>query len=350
MKTTMSYFKGSFLFAGIALLAGFLLGYVQQGLAVGLSFLMTTVLLGVLETSVSLDNAVVNAKKLATMNEVSVKWFLSWGILIAVFGMRVLFPILIVCMAAWVNPLEALNLALFNPTEYQHHIESAHIEIMGFGAAFLLMVFLEFFFNSEKDEHWIPGLEHFAAFVGKFPHIQLILAMPLILLASATIPTENKEFLVSAIGGMLSWYAVHGLKELLEGNDSPVASAVSGLSRLMIGSLIYLEVLDASFSFDGVLAALALTNNFIVIALGLGIGAFFVRSMTVYMVERGTLGSLPVLEHGAFWGIGWLVAAMVAECYGIHFGEIVTAGVAALFIAAAAVHSLWINKRNAQSK
>lgn len=343
MKSNMSYFSGSLWFTAGAVLFSGAVGLFTGNVGLAISLIISTLVLGILETSVSLDNAVVNAKYLSGMNERSKHWFITWGMIIAVFGMRVIFPILIVCLAAWVNPIEAVNMALFKPEQYQHAIESVHIEIMGFGAAFLLMVCLEFFFNAEKETHWIPGIERLAAFIGKFPSIQLLIGLPTIVIVSLFAPHESQALMLSGLAGLGCYYAIHGLKEMLEAMEEESAShMVAQGSRLMIGSLIFLEVLDASFSFDGVIAAFAITNNFMIIAAGLGIGAMFVRSLTIYLVDKGTMSELKYLEHGAFVGIGWLVVAMFMSAYGVELGEIVVAGGAAGIIAAAALNSLYI--------
>lgn len=335
METIKHYFSGAIAFMIFSCLFAVGMGFVQGSNAATL--LLSVLLLTVLEISVSLDNAVVNAKVMSELNEKSKHWFLSWGMVIAVFGMRILFPIAIVCIAAWTDPISAVKMALFAPDDYKHAIESSHVEVMGFGAAFLLMVFLEFFINNEKEHHWIPGIERFAAYIAKFPQVQLILSIPLLFLVSLTIPKENQEFLFSSFAGMLVWYIIKGVKELLESGEHHAAAASA--TKLMIGTLLYLEILDASFSFDGVLAAFAITSNFIIIALGLGTGAFFVRSLTIFIVDKKKIDELVYLEHGAFWGIGWLVGVMALATYGIEVGEVWAAGIAAAFIFVAAIHS-----------
>ncbi len=343
MKSTFSYFKGSLLFTIAAVIFSGLIGLYTGGAVVAL--MISAIVLGILETSVSLDNAVVNAKYLNTMNEASKKWFITWGMVIAVFGMRVLFPVIIVSLAAWVSPWSAVNMALFHPSDYQKAIESVHIEIMGFGAAFLLMVVLEFFVDGEKDHHWIPGLEHIAAFLGKFPNVQLLVSLPVIVVLGLFAPKDGQSLMLSGIAGLVVFYAIHGLKELLEAlEEDGLATTAAQTGRLMVGSLIFLEILDASFSFDGVISAFAITNNFLVIAAGLGIGAMFVRSLTIYLVDKGTMTELVYLEHGAFYGIAWLVFAMFASAYGVHLGEIVVAGTAAALIIVSGVHSVITRK------
>jgi hypothetical protein len=119
---------------------------------------ITALLLTVLEVTLSFDNAVVNAKVLERM---SLKWqrrFLTWGMFIAVFGTRIFLPVLIVSASAWLSPLLVAKLALFSPAEYAHHLESAKHGINAFGAAFLLMVSLKYFFNGAKEVHWMDAI------------------------------------------------------------------------------------------------------------------------------------------------------------------------------------------------
>ena len=115
--------------------------------------------LAVLEISLSFDNAVVNATVLREMDEKWQRRFLTWGILIAVFGMRIVFPLAIVAIAANLDPLSAIHLSLNDPERYEAIVSSAHVGIAGFGGAFLAMVGLSFFFDGEKDVDWIRGLE-----------------------------------------------------------------------------------------------------------------------------------------------------------------------------------------------
>lgn len=353
MNTFNKYFFGSAVFTMCALAFAAVVGYLQGGFSMMTSALISAAVLGVLETSVSLDNAVVNAKYMENLNQRSIRWFLTWGMLIAVAGMRLILPILIVCIAGRMGPIEAVTVALFQPEVYQGHIEAVHIEIMGFGAAFLFMVAMNFFMDGEKEHHWIPGLEHAAAFLGKFPQVAALLATPLAILAGYFAPKEGLELGLSCIAGLITYQFVHSIKEVLEAkqeeSDSVAVHAAAGLAansgKLMVGSLVFLEILDASFSFDGVIAAFAVTNNFLVIAAGLAIGAMFVRSFTVYLFDKKTMKQLKYLEHAAMWGILWLVFAMMYAAYGHHLGEIVVAGGAALFIFVGGVHSYFIRNK-----
>lgn len=328
------YFFGSAVFTAFALTAAAALGFAYGGAPKAVEFLLDAMLLGVLETSLSLDNAVVNAATLTTMEE---KWkasFLTWGMAVAVFGMRLIFPLLIVAVAGGMGPFEAVRTALFMPTRYESLLTSAHMEIMAFGGTFLALIFCSHFIDYEKDEHWIPVVGPALAKIGK--HSTAKTVIPVAFIAGFSHFAANQYmFLLSAVCGVGAYLAVDGLGDFFEVDDAAEKVAKAGLA-----SFIYLEFQDASFSFDGVISSFGITNNFMLIMIGLGIGAMFVRSMTVMLVATGALGTLKYLEDGAFWGIGWLVATMFMSVAGIEVGDVGTALGAGFFISAAAVHSL----------
>ena len=124
--------------------------------------------------------------------------------------------------------------------------------------------------------------------------------------------------------------------------------ALGDLSELNIHESAYLEVLDASFSFDGVIGAFAVTTDPIIIAIGLGVGAFYVRSITIYLVHQGTLSDYRYLDHGAHWAIGAL-AALLMISIGVHVPEIITGLIGVAFIGAAFYMSLRANKLDAEN-
>jgi hypothetical protein len=343
MNTIWKYFKAELFLAPIiiALMAFF------YGIEGGL---VATTVLAILEISVSFDNAVVNATLLENMNEKQRKWFLVWGMVIAVAFMRLLFPILIVSVTAWISPLEALHLAIAKPAEYAAHVQSAHITIAGFGGAFLMMLFAEQFIDEEKDEHWVGFIETKLAALGKIEMAQVAFTLIVVALFSLIVPADHKfEFVIASMVGIIANVLVGGIKKLMEGqNEAAMASGVAtGVAASAgIAALVHIEVVDASFSFDGVIGAFALSNNFIVIAAGLGIGALFVRSLTIYLTEGGVLNTLRYLEHGAFWAIGVLAAIMfVNTAYEVP--EWFTGLIGAVLIVAAGYHSIRANKADA---
>ncbi|MFC3289578.1 DUF475 domain-containing protein, partial [Paracoccus aerius] len=179
-------------------------------------------------------------------------------------------------------------------------MHDAHLPIAAFGGTFLMMVGLSFFFDHEKDVHWVRWLEAKMQKYATIRGIEVALVLSLILIFSSFLePAESDIFFKSAIWGLLTFLLVEVLGGLLDSTqETLVAGAKGGL-----GAFLYLEVLDASFSFDGVIGAFALTQNLFIIAIGLGIGAMYVRSITIMLVEKGTLAQYRYLEHGAFYAI-----------------------------------------------
>lgn len=338
MNTFLKYFKSELILAPVVIVLMTFFYGIQAGL-------FTVVELAIVEISLSFDNAVVNASLLEPMAEKQRKWFLTWGMLIAVLGMRLLFPIVIVSITAWITPWQALMLALHAPAQYAAHVQSAHITIAGFGGAFLMMLFAEKFIDEEKDEHWIPGIEPILAMFGKVKFAQTAFTILLVLLASCMVADENRvELLVSGLVGVVANLLVGLLKQHMEGKlEAGVTGVAIGAG---VAGLIHLEIVDASFSFDGVVGAFALSHQFIIIAAGLGLGALAVRSLTIMLVDGGHLSELRYLESGAFWAIGVLAVIMlVSPSYEIP--DWFTGFIGAVIIGIAVVHSLLANKADA---
>lgn len=345
-KPLISYFYGFFIVFGVAVVLLFLYG--------GLFAVYQGVILSVLELSLSFDNAVVNATILATMAVVWRKRFLIWGMLIAVFGVRFVFPILIVYFSTSMGFVDSFNLAVQNPDEYERIIESSHHIIMSFGGMFLLMLFLKFIFDENKDIHWIRVIENFAAKLSKVGDIKALFVMFLMLGITYLAPAEvvmgddlvqvNKlEILVPMIIGVIAFYLLELLKGIMESTTNKEDDTkITQLSGGFI-SFMYLEMIDMSFSLDGVLGAFAITQNIVIIMLGLGVGAMAVRSLTIYMVEREVVSKYIYLEHGAMWSIGLLALSMIVQIF-YHLPAMLITTFAIVPITLAFIHSIYKNK------
>tara|TARA_E500000305_G_scaffold40891_1_gene31476 strand:+ start:1410 stop:2483 length:1074 start_codon:yes stop_codon:yes gene_type:complete len=342
MATLLQFYKFSLAFTIFCLGLGAWYGMGSTGTLAGTAeILWIIVVLSVLEISLSFDNAVVNASVLKEMDEVWQRRFLTWGIAFAVFGMRVVFPLAIVAIAAGIGPIQALNLSLNDPLEYERLVSSAHVGIAGFGGAFLAMVGLKFFFDEEKDVHWIRSVEQFLARFSALPAAEIALLLLTLWGISTILPDEEAlTFLIAGILGLVTFIAVEGISHMLEMRDA-AAKAAGAVVRSGLGGFLYLNILDASFSFDGVIGAFALSNNMVVIALGLSIGAMFVRSMTIHLVRKGTLAQYLYLEHGAFWAIIVLGGIMLASAR-FHIPETITGLIGAALIGL----SLWWSVRH----
>ena len=269
----------------------------------GISALIIAVLLSVLEITLSFDNAVVNARVLARMSPLWQQRFLTWGIFFAVFLTRAVLPILIVAASVWLSPIVVGKLAFTDAAAYGHLLEGAHYIIASFGAVFLMMVGLKYFFDDAKETHWLSWIEKHLARSGRIEAIEIAIVLLFLLIAAYAVPAHALEILVAGLIGMISYVLVQGIASAFEVEEEQLTSA--GLALF-----IYLNVLDAAFSLDSVVGAFALSTNLLVITTGLGIGAYFVRSLTVYMVREKTLDSLVYLEHGAHWAILGLAGAM----------------------------------------
>lgn len=330
------YYGSSYIFTAIALVLGYLLG--------GWPAVAIVAILGVLETSLSFDNAVVNASVLKNWDEKWRRRFLVWGLPIAVFGMRLVFPLAIVAITAHIGPIEALQLAMNEPKRYEELIMAVHHEVAAFGGVFLLMVFLDFFLQEEKDHHWIPFIEGPLSKLGRLG-VEAVIALGVVLLATSYIGQEEKlAFLTAGVWGLITYILAQSVGTLAGGDDVGDKIIKQG-----VGGFMYLELLDASFSFDGVIAAFALTNNIFIMMIGLAVGAMFVRSMTLHLVDQGTLSQYRYLEHGAFWAIGILAAIMFLGAVGVEVPEVVTGLLGAAVIGVALWSSIRANKAEASA-
>ncbi|MDD8024443.1 MAG: DUF475 domain-containing protein [Paracoccaceae bacterium] len=340
MRTAIHYFRWAFGFTAVGLALAFWLGWGYSGSFTGaLSFFLIAGVLAVLEISLSFDNAIVNANKLKDMTPEWQHRFLTWGIVIAVFGMRILFPLLIVVIAAGIGPIEALVLAATKPAEYAQIIGSAHVSIAAFGGAFLMMVALNYFIDEGKEVDWIATLERRLRACASIRGLEIGFVLAVVMLFTWILPPGTEgSFLFAAVAGLLTFLGVEVLGQVLDR-----ASLTTEAARGGIGAFLYLEVLDASFSFDGVIGAFALTQNLFLIAIGLGIGAMYVRSMTIMLVERDTLAEFRYLEHGAFWSILILSGVMFVQTL-MHIPEVVTGLLGAGFIGLALMSSVRFNR------
>lgn len=340
----LRYFTGSFFVTIFGLIAAYLWGeHVHNG--TGLTCVFIAAVLAILEISLSFDNAVVNAMKLEKMSE---KWrhrFITWGILIAVFGMRFLFPIAVVALFAKLSVLNVLDMAFNNVNQYAHYLELTHAPIVAFGGAFLLMLFMDYFTESEKEVHWIPFVEQKIQCLSCVRGICTITTLAVLgLLMLKLEPSAQMSVFKSGIAGIITYLLIDGLAEWLEKRQEERAKLCADAIKCsgLVGFL-YLELIDASFSLDGVLGAFALSKDILIITIGLFIGAMFVRSLTIMLVEKKTLEQFLYLEHGAHWAIGVLSVLMFISTFH-EVPEVVTGLLGLAFIVSALISSLIHNK------
>ncbi|WP_230659806.1 DUF475 domain-containing protein [Psychrobacter sp. I-STPA10] len=349
----MRHFYFDIVFTIIALAIAAWWGFSHGGMSGLISALSITAILAVMEISLSFDNAVVNASVLKHWDKFWKMIFLTVGILIAVFGMRLLFPIVIVAVTANMGMMDVVNLALYNPDEYSLKLLAHHAEISAFGGMFLLLVFLNFLFG-DNEVHWFEWLESRLAKFGQVDAMSVFVALVVLVISLSWVDdSQDAAVLMAGVWGILVYLGVQVVSGMLEGDieeaeedleeGKPLTNDVADVgSAVMKGGIVgflYLEVLDASFSFDGVIGAFAITNDVIVIMLGLAIGAMFVRSMTIFLVDKGTLDEFVYLEHGAHYAIGALAFIMLLSMK-FHIPELVTGLIGIAFIVWAVLASI----------
>ncbi len=311
-----------FLTSGIVTVLGLFCAYYFGGVRA----LFITGLLAILEVTLSFDNAVVNAKILKRMNAVWQKRFLTWGILVAVFGTRVFLPILIVAASVGASPWLIAKLAISDPTTYATMVANAHYAIGAFGGMFLLLVSLKYFFDARKVVHWIRAIERHLARWGSIEAVEVALALIALAGLSALVDASHQAtVLFAGLIGAILFIVIEGVASSFDVEAKDVAGSSLAL-------FVYLNILDSAFSLDGVVGAFALSTNLVVIGIGLGIGAFFVRSLTIFLVRERMLDALPYLEHGAHWAILGLALAMLGGLI-VPIPEVFTGLIGLFFVA-----------------
>lgn len=312
----MNYFKESYIVTTIGLILAYLWGeHVLQGS--GLMCVFIAFVLGVLEVSLSFDNAVVNATKLKNMTPEWRHRFITWGIAIAVFGMRFLFPLLVVSIFAHINIIKVIDIALNNAQLYAHYLHQTHATIVTFGGTFLMMLFLGFFLNPKKEIDWIKPIEKLLKKAPESKVLDTLIVLAMLDIVQMFQPAPIRlSVIISGVAGIVTYLAIETISQKLEEIEEQRAEKlhctdiVKPVACTGLVSFLYLELIDASFSLDGVLGAFALSHDIVIITIGLAIGAMFVRSLTIMFVEKETLEEFIYLEHGAHWAIGVLATLM----------------------------------------
>jgi len=292
----------------------------------GASAAWIALVLLLLEISLSFDNAVVNARVLDKLTPGQQRFFLTWGLVIPVFGVRFAGPLVMVALAGGVGMGEALDAALHHPERYRELLELAEPRILAFGGMFLLMVFLRYFFDEAKTLHWFKPLERRLSAAGRIEALEIALALIILLVLSFVIPAQMRaSVMIAGVIGLVLQLLSTSLAEAFGDEEQAGARLAAGGG---LASLLYLELLDASFSLDGTIGAFAITSNLVLILTGLGLGALFIRSLTLMLSREKALDELVYLEHGAHYAIGALgllmLAGIVLAQQHVHLPEWVT--------------------------
>lgn len=339
----MKYFRVSFFITFLSIALVCYLGFLKNGFTGALNMVVLTSILILMEVSLSFDNAIVNASILKNWDIFWKRIFLTIGIFIAVFGMRLIFPLLIVSITTNFGLLEVFTLAVNEPELYSKELVSHHVEVSAFGSMFLFLVFLNFMFNEKRKIFWIEKLEKKLSSFGKTKVISYIITFLVLIIFLFFIDSSKKsDFFIAGLWGISVYLSIHLLCSILENKADHLQSLIQKGSFI---GFLYLEILDASFSFDGVIGSFAITKDIIIIMIGLGTGALFVRSLTIYLVEKETLDTYVFLEHGAHYAIGALALIMLLNTV-LHIPEIFTGLIGISLILLSLYSSIKYNKKH----
>lgn len=272
------------------------------------TIIITVAGLCLFEVISSIDNAIINAEVLSTMHEKARKWFLFWGLLIAVFLIRGLLPWLIVwAVMPALGPVGAFTATFSNDPHVHEAIESSAPILLAGGGTFLVFLFFHWLFLDPKH-FGLRGEQFFMRQGVWFYAVVSLLLTTIVWLALQ----RNPMMAFGAVVGSSAFFITHGFKENAAQSEKELMK--EGLSD--ISKIFYLEVIDATFSIDGVLGAFAFTLSVPLILLGNGLGAFVVRELTLGNIER--VKKYIYLKNGAMYSILFLGAIMLLDSFGVE--------------------------------
>lgn len=303
------------------------------------------VILVLLEVTFSFDNAVINSKILSRMSPFWQQLFLTVGIVVAVFVVRFVLPVYIVMISSGQGFTTVIDMALNDTARYTATLHEAAPMINAFGGTFLIMIGVNYFLDRKKDVHWLRCIERWLSKFGEYESFKILVMLSVAMGLYYTVEAKYQlVVLVASIFGTMLHIALDLFGRYF-GRRQSKAELLVGMAAF--ASFVYLNVLDASFSLDGVIGAFAITTDVLLIMAGLGAGALWVRSLTVYLVRTKALGKYRYLEHGAHWAILALGMVMLFKLYHVEPPEWLTGSLGLIFIATAVVTSI-IERRRSQ--
>jgi len=273
------------------------------------SIILIIVGLILFEVIISIDNAVINAEVLSTMSAKARRWFLIYGLFIAVFAVRGLLPWLIVWATnPSLGPINALTATFSDNPEIKEIIERSSPFLLIGGGVFLIFLFFHWLFIETKN-YGLRGERFFHKH-----SVWFFAIVSIILLVIVWYALEQHPFMAfGAVVGSTAFFIVHGFKQNAEMREKEL---IGGSSMSDWSKILYLEVIDATFSIDGVIGAFAFTMSVPLIIIGNGVGAFVVRELTIRNIE--TVKRLIYLKNGAMYSIFFLGVIMVLDSFGAH--------------------------------
>lgn len=277
------------------------------------SFILIVIGLSLFEGISSIDNAVINAEVLSTMGKKARRWFLTWGIFVAVFLIRGLLPWLIIwAVLPELGPLGAFTAAMSSDSRVVEAVETAAPVLLAGGGIFLVFLFFHWLFVEPKN-YGLRG-ERFFHKHG----VWFYAAVSLFLMTTVWFALqENPLMAFGAVVGSTVFFITHGFKAQAEESEKRLLHESGNLSD--VSKLLYLEAIDATFSIDGVLGAFAFTLSVPLILLGNGLGAIVVRQLTISNIDR--VKRYKYLKNGAMYSVALLGSVMLTEAFGVHVPE-----------------------------
>jgi hypothetical protein len=293
------------------------------------------------ESITSIDNAIINAEVLTTMGQRARRWFLTWGIGIAVVGVRGVLPWLIVwIMTPGLGPWQAFTATIVNDPAVLKAIESSSPVLLMGGGVFFIFLFCHWLFLEPK-KFGLPGESLFLRQGAWFYAIVSVAFMMIVWFALK----KDSMLAFGAVVGSTAFFITHGFKRHAEAEEERLLKGESHLSDL--AKIVYLEVIDSTFSIDGVVGAFAFTLSVPLILLGNGIGAIVVRQLTVYNMEK--IKKYVYLKNGAMYSVLVLGFVMLAHGYGHHVPDWVSP-MATFFIVGYFLFLSWLQIRKDEKK
>lgn len=274
------------------------------------ALLLTVLGLAIFEVITSIDNAIINAEVLTTMSQKARKWFLTYGILIAVFMVRGLLPLIIIWAAnPGIGPMGALTATFSNDPHVKEAIEASSPILLIGGGTFLIFLFFHWLFLEPKNFGLI-GERFFQKQGAWFFAIVSVLLSVIVWQALHTHPL----LAFGAVLGSSAFFIIHGFRQYAEEQEKKLVQGGNGMSDL--SKLMYLEILDSTFSIDGVIGAFAFTFSVPLILIGNGLGAVVLRQLTISNIDR--IKKYKYLKNGAMYSILALGVIMLLDSFDIH--------------------------------
>lgn len=273
--------------------------------------------LALFEAISSIDNAVINAEVLGKMSQKARRWFLTYGMLIAVFGLRLGLPLAIVWAAnPSIAPMDILTAAFNSDPSVAEAMEKTAPVLLAGGGVFLIFLFFHWLFLEPKH-YGLPKTEEFFMRQGVWFYSTVALLLAAIIWFALEI---DAMMAFGAVIGSTAFFITHGFKQNAELKEKELLSGDGGMSDW--SKIFYLEVIDGTFSIDGVVGAFAFTMSIPLIMIGSGIGALIVRQVTISNIEA--VKKYKYLKNGAMYSVFVLGIVMLADAFGIHVPEYVS--------------------------